>query len=75
MWERLSKFIAKYNMPAPAVGMFYQAAVMATLLYCCASWVLSPSRFWVVEGFHVECAQRLTGMRPEKVKGKWVYPT
>ena len=26
------------------------------------------------EGFHVEAARRLTGMRPRKVKGKWVYP-
>ena len=27
-----------------------------------------------VEGFHVEVARRLTGMRPRVVKGKWVYP-
>ena len=27
-----------------------------------------------LEGFHVEDARRLTGMRLRKVKGKWVYP-
>ena len=27
-----------------------------------------------LEGFHVEAALRLTGMRPRKVQGKWVYP-
>ena len=28
----------------------------------------------LLEGFHVEAARRLTGMRPRKVKEKWVYP-
>ena len=27
-----------------------------------------------MEGFHVEAAWRLTGMRLRMVKGKWVYP-
>ena len=27
-----------------------------------------------MEGFHVEAARRLTGMRPQKVKGVWIYP-
>ena len=27
-----------------------------------------------MEGFHVGVARRLTGMRPQMVKGKWVYP-
>ena len=27
-----------------------------------------------LEGFRVECARRLTGMRPRQVKGKRVYP-
>ena len=27
-----------------------------------------------MEGFHVEAARRLTGMRPEKRGTRWVYP-
>lgn len=26
-----------------------------------------------MEGFYVESARRLTGMRPQKVKEEWVY--
>ena len=27
-----------------------------------------------LHGFHVEATQRLTGMRPRKANGEWVYP-
>ena len=27
-----------------------------------------------LEGFHVEAARKLTGMRPRKVKVEWIYP-
>jgi len=74
VWGRLSKVIAKENVSAPVAGMFYQAVVIVVLLYGCESWVLPPSQLRALEGFHVECARRLTGMRPKRVKGKWVYP-
>ena len=74
VWGRLSKVIAKESVPAPVTGMFYKDVVAAVLLYGCESWVLPPSQLRALEGFHVECARRLTGMRPRKVKGKWVYP-
>ena len=74
VWGRLSKIIAKESVPAPVAGMFYQAAVAAVLLYGSESWVLPPSQLRALEGFHVKCARCLTGMRPRKVKGKWVYP-
>ena len=61
-------------MPAPVAGMFYQAVVAAVLLYGSESWVLPEAQLRTLEGFHVECARRLTGMRPRKVRGKWVYP-
>ena len=54
--------------------MVYQAVVAAVLLYGCESWVLPPSQLRALEGFHIECAWRLMGMRPQKVKSKWVYP-
>ena len=34
----------------------------------------SDAQLRALEGFHVECARRLTGLRPRKVRGKWVYP-
>ena len=74
VWGRLSKVIAKESVPAPVAGtvMFYQVVVLAVLLYGCESWVLPPSQLHALEGFHIEYARRLTGMRPQKVKGKWV---
>ena len=54
--------------------MYYQAVVASVLLYGSESWVVSPSTLRELEGFHVEAARRLTGMRSRKVKGEWVYP-
>ena len=61
-------------MPPRVAGMFYQAVVASVLLYGSESWVVSPAALRELEGFHVEAARRLTGMRPRKVAGKWVYP-
>merc|ERR1711906_15227 len=74
VWGRLRKIIQKENITAPVAGMFYQAVVAAVLLYGSESWVLPEAQLRALEGFHVECARRLTGLRPRKVKGKWVYP-
>ena len=65
-WGRLSTVIAKESVPPPVAGMFYQAVVAAVLLYGSESWVLSAYDLRALEGFHVECARRLTGMRPTK---------
>ena len=54
--------------------MFYQAVVAAVLLYGSESWVLPAAQLARLEGFHVECARRLTGKKPRKRGGKWVYP-
>ena len=61
-------------MPPRVAGMFYQAVVASVLLYGSESWVVSPTALRELEGFHVEAARRLTGLRPRKVAGKWVYP-
>ena len=55
-------------------GMFYQAVVAAVLLYGSESWVISPYDLRALEGFRVEAARRLTGMRPKKRGETWVYP-
>ena len=36
--------------------------------------MVSPSALRELDGFHVEAKRRLTGMRPRKVNGEWVYP-
>ena len=68
------KVLERESMPPRVAGMFYQAVVASVLLYGNESWVVSPSALREMEGFHVEAARRLTGMRPRKVKGEWVYP-
>ena len=61
-------------MPAPIVGMFYQAVVAAVLLYGSETWVVPPHYLRALEGFHVEAARRITGMRPTKRGEKWFLP-
>ena len=74
MWGRLYNVITKESVPTPVAKMFYQAVMTAVLLYGSESWVLPDAQLDRLEGFHVECAQRLTGMRPHKRGDKWVYP-
>ena len=62
------------SVPARVAGMYYQAVIASVLLYDSKSWVVSPSMLRELEGFHMEAARRLTGMRPRKVKGEWIYP-
>ena len=52
------------EVPAPVAGMFYQAVVAAILLYGSKSWGFPPSALKFLEGFHVEAARQMTGMRP-----------
>jgi hypothetical protein len=48
---------------------------VVVLLYGSESWNLPPSGMRVLEGFHVEAARRLTGMRPQRrTVGPWIYP-
>ena len=65
VWGRIS---------TPIAGMFYQAVVAAVLLYGSETWVTPPHDLRAMEGFHVEAARRITGMRPEKRGTRWVYP-
>ena len=70
----MKKVITRENIPPRVAGMFYQAVVAAVLLYGSESWVLPAAQLARLKGFHVECARRLTGMKPRKRGGKWVYP-
>ena len=54
--------------------MFYQAVVAAVLNYGSKTWVVSSYDLHALEGFHVEAARRLTGMRPSKQGESLVYP-
>ena len=62
-WYKLSRVLDKESVPGPVAGMFYQAVVASQLLYGSGTWVLSLLGLKCLEGFHVEAARRLTGMR------------
>ena len=72
-WGRLSAIIAKEDIPPAVAGMFYQAVVAAVLIYGSESWVICTFDLRALDGFHVEAACRLTGMRPRKRGDSWVY--
>ena len=66
--------ITVYLCGIPVAGMFYQAIVVAVLLYGAESWILPDAQLAPLEDFHVECARRLTGMRLRKRGDTSVYP-
>ena len=70
----MRKVLEKEEVAPKVAGMFYQAVVTSVLLYGSKTWVLPPSGLKALEGFHIECARRLTGMKPKKEGGKWTYP-
>ena len=72
VWGRISTVIAKDSVPAPITGMFYQVFVAAVLLYGSETWVIPPHDLRVLEGFHVEAARRITGMRLTK-RGETIH--
>ena len=69
-WGQFRKVLERESVPPRVAGMFCQAVVASVLLDGSKSWVVSPSALWELEEFHVEAAQRLTGMRPREVEGK-----
>ena len=73
-WGRLRKVLEKEEVSSKVAGMFYQGVVASQLLYGSETWVLPPSGLRALEGFHVEAARRLTGMKPKRVNGVWEYP-
>ena len=74
VWARIARVLEKECVPAPVGGMFYQAVVVAVLLYGSESWCLPSSALDILEGFHVEATRRITRIRPRTRGSTWVYP-
>ena len=74
VWMHIMRVLDKDRVPAPVGSMFYQAVIVAVLLYGLELWCLSSLALDVLEGFHVEAAGWITGMRPKKRDKTWVYP-
>jgi hypothetical protein len=66
--------LEKEEVPPRVAFFFYQVVVASVLLFGSETWVLPPSAYKALEGFHVEAARHLTGMVPREEKGEWVYP-
>ena len=74
-WGRLRKVLEKEEVSPRVADIFYQRIVASILLYGSKIWVLPPSGMKVLEGFHVETARRLTGLKPKKEGGNGHIPT
>ena len=56
-------------------GQFYRAVVMSVLLYGCETWVITPSMYKVLEGFHNRVLWRISGYTAVSLPdGSWEYP-
>jgi hypothetical protein len=62
-WVRISKVLTKEVLPAPAVGVFYQAVVLTVLLCNSESLVLPHTGLPAFKRFHMGCARRITVMK------------
>ena len=69
-----SKILQTEEIPAPVVGIFYQAVIAAVLLYGSELRRLPPSAVKLLEGFHTVASCRLTGMMAKKRGDTCVYP-
>ena len=67
-WGQIWWVLEKKEVPPHVDGVFYQAVVTSVLLCGSECWVLLPSAYKALKGFHVEVACRLTDMQPLKVK-------
>jgi hypothetical protein len=74
-WAQILRVLRAENATARSSGMFYKASVQAFLLYGSETWSLSPTSVKRLEGFHIQAAWAMSGLRPEKKpNGSWLYP-
>jgi hypothetical protein len=64
-WGMLSLILVLDGASPRARGLFYKAVVQAVLLYGCETWVVTNAMLRVLEGFHHEVAQRISGLMPQ----------
>lgn len=62
--------LEKETVSPKVAGVFYQGIVASMLLYWSKMLVLSILELTILEGFHVEAARHLTGMKPKNEGGK-----
>ena len=74
-WAQVSPLLAREGANPRVSAMFYKAVVMSTLLHGAESWVITPSMWTALNGFHHKTARRIAGKKPcRKPDGSWVHP-
>ena len=73
-WASISRILAREGASPRVSGMFYKAVVQSTLLFSCETWVVTPSMWVALNGFHHRIARRIAGSRPRRENGVWTYP-
>ena len=74
-WARLSQILGRKGTDPRNSGNLYKAVVQATLLFSAETWVMCPSIWRNLGGFHHKVARRLAGIMPRRdTTGRWVYP-
>ena len=73
-WSTISRVLVREGATPAVSGMFYKAVVQSTLLFGSETWVITPSMWTALNGFHHRMARSLAGGRPRLERGEWVYP-
>jgi hypothetical protein len=74
-WAWIVRVLRAENATPWTSGMFYKATMQAVLLYGSDTWSVPPSSIKQLEGFHIQAAWQMSGLRPEKKpNGSWSYP-
>jgi hypothetical protein len=74
-WAWILRVLRADNSSPRMSGMFYKATVQAVLLYGSETWSLPLSSVKRLEGFHIQAAWQMSGLRLEKKPDdSWSYP-
>ena len=73
-WKAITRVLVREGVTPRVSGMFYKAVVQSTLLFGVETWVITPSMWTALRGFHHRMARSIAGARARLVNGKWEYP-
>jgi hypothetical protein len=75
-WARVGQVLSSENVTPFVAARFYQAIVLAVLLYGSETWVLSRTALPRLEGFHIRAAYWMAKKyKPKRGPGNlWIYP-
>jgi hypothetical protein len=75
-WQMLSRLLVREGAKPRVMGLFYKAVVQSVLLYGSETWVITKTRYRLLNAFHVTAARRISRLTFRRnPDGEWVRPS